>query len=351
MEAHWQVAVRQHHSAMERYTGEHKGTVTGHASWVESLSFSPDGNTLASGSDDGTVLLWDLSSATIVPPTLGVPTTVSVSPTTVPSPAIGEQFTLSLNITDAENVAAYQATVRFDASALRYVESTNGDYLPTDAFFVTPVVSGNSVALAATALGGESHGDGTLATITFEVIAVKPSTVHLSEVLLSDSGGVGLQPHVGHGEIVEPLHVRADVNQDGVVNIQDLVSVAGAFGQTGPNDADINVDGVVNVQDLVILAGVFGNVAAAPSLHPEALGMLTTADVEGWLTQAQEMALTDPDYLRGIAVLEQFLTALAPKETTLLPNYPNPLTRRHGSRITLPTMPRLRSRFMIPMAQ
>ena len=36
------------------------------------------------------------------------------------------------------------------------------------------------------------------------------------------------------------------------------------------------------------------------------------------------MALTDPAYLRGIAVLEQLLAALTPKETVLLPNYPNP---------------------------
>ena len=221
-------------------------------------------------------------------------------------------------------MAAYQATVGFDTSALRYVESTNGDYLPTEVFFVTPVVSGNRVTLAATSLAGENHGDGTLATITFEVIAVKRSTVRLSEVLLSDSQGVGSQPYVEDGKIMEPLQTRVDVNRDGVVNIQDLVFVAGAFGQTGPNKADINADGVVNVQDLVILAGAFGNVAAAPSLHRQALAILTTADVEGWLIQAQQMAPTDPTSLRGIAVLEQLLAALAPKETALLPNYPNP---------------------------
>ena len=36
------------------------------------------------------------------------------------------------------------------------------------------------------------------------------------------------------------------------------------------------------------------------------------------------MGLTDPAYLRGIATLEHILAALTPKETALLPNYPNP---------------------------
>ena len=301
-----------------RHTGAHKHTLTGHTHVVYSVSFSPDGLTLASGSYDATVLLWELTPST---PTYA---TFSVSPATVSSPAIGEQLTLSLTITDGQKVAGYQATVGFDTSALRYVESANGDYLPTGAFFVPPVVSGNQVTLAATSLSGASNGDGTLAALTFEVIAVKASALTLSDVVLSDSAGAGSRPQVESGQVLEPPQVTGDVNGDSVVNIQDLVLVAGRFGQTGQNDADVNGDGMVNIQDLVLVAGAFGNTAAAPSAQPQTLALLTVADVEGWLIQAQQMALTDPAYLRGIVVLEQLLLALTPKETALLPNYPNP---------------------------
>ena len=250
--------------------------------------------------------------------------TVSVSPSPVPSPAIGEQLTLSLNIADGENVAGYQATVAFDTSALRYVSSANGDYLPAGAFVVPPVVDGPLVTLAATSLAGESNGDGTLATLTFEVIAVKASTLTLSEIVLSDSAGTGFRPHVENGQIVEPPTLTGDINDDGVVNIQDLVIVAGQFGQSGQNSADVNKDGVVNIQDLVLVAGAFGNTAAAPALRSQALAMLTANDVQGWLAQARGLALTDAASQRGIVFLEQLLSVLIPKKTALLPNYPNP---------------------------
>ena len=55
----------------------------------------------------------------------------------------------------------------------------------------------------------------------------------------------------------ETVPLPADVNEDGIVNIQDLVLVASSFGQTGENAADVNGDGIVNIQDLVLVAGAF----------------------------------------------------------------------------------------------
>ena len=249
---------------------------------------------------------------------------LSISPSSVTSPAIGEQLTFSLNIAGGVAVAGYQVTLQFDATALRYVESSNGDYLPDGAFFVPPVVKRNRVELASSTLTGVSNRDGTLATITFEVLAVKASTLTLSETLLSNSTGNTFRPQIEGGEITEPPKLRGDVNGDGVVNIQDLVLVASNFGEAGQNVADVNGDGVINIADLVLVAGALGNAAAAPLLYPEALEMLTAADVGEWLSQAQHADLTDATSQRGILMLQQLLAALIPKETSLLPNYPNP---------------------------
>ena len=117
---------------------------------------------------------------------------------------------------------------------------------------------------------------------------------------------------------------EADANNDGVVDIQDLVLVASNYGKTGTNSADINGDGVVNIDDLTTVAGVLDGVGTAPSAQPQALEMFTAADIKLWLSHAQQRNLTDPTSLKGILFLEQLLAVLVPKETVLLPNYPNP---------------------------
>ena len=100
--------------------------------------------------------------------------------------------------------------------------------------------------------------------------------------------------------------------------------VSSQFGQTGDSNADVNGDGIVNIVDLVLVAAAFGDVLAAPTMHHYASESLTPEIIQQGLATAKQLARTDATMQRGITVLETLLAALTPKETALLPNYPNP---------------------------
>ncbi len=172
------------------------------------------------------------------------------------------------------------------------------------------------------------YDDGDALDGTLESSWVSAADAELSADQLTYYGDENDISSVGIGIIdftsTKPEYLVEDVNEDGNVNILDLVSVANKFGQTEQNRADVNGDGFVNILDLVRVAGAFGKSASAPSLYAKDLSMLTAADVRQWLSEAQQLGLTDAKSLQGIIFLQQLLAALTPKKTTLLPNFPNP---------------------------
>ncbi|MDE0401527.1 MAG: cohesin domain-containing protein [Candidatus Poribacteria bacterium] len=132
-------------------------------------------------------------------------TVVFVEPRQVTSPAIGQQLKVNINVKDAADVIAYEVTVGFDPTALRYVSITNADYLPAGAFAAPPQVSADSIYLATTSVAGSAAAaNGTLATVTFEVVAAKASTITLIDVLLSDSNITPLTLQKANSNISAP---------------------------------------------------------------------------------------------------------------------------------------------------
>ncbi len=194
---------------------------------------------------------------------------VSIDPVEVASPAAGAQFSVNIKITNGNGVAGYDVTIAFDTTALEYVEIKNADYLPTGAFAAPPQVSGNSVTLAAISVSGvASATSGTLATLTFKVVAVKPSTLELTEVILSDSAANELAVTKRDGEVVVRASLPTDLNKDGAVNVLDLTLVARDLGKTGSPAGDVTGDGVVNVLDLVRVAQDLGKTAPIGGTTP-----------------------------------------------------------------------------------
>ena len=123
----------------------------------------------------------------------------------------------------------------------------------------------------------------------------------------------------------QPSALAGDMNNDGVVNILDLVLVASQFGQEGARAADLNGDGAVNVLDLVAVANAFGNVAAAPGSNQATAGLAAN-----WLRLAREHGAGQSSvangfsYERGMITLEGLARLAVPEITALLANYPNP---------------------------
>ncbi len=201
---------------------------------------------------------------------------VSIDPAEVASPAAGGQLNVNIKITNGTNVAGYNVTVGFDTTALAYVEIKNASYLPGGAFAAPAQVSGNRVTLAATSLtGAASARSGTLATLTFKVVAAKASTIELIEVILSDSDANPLAVTKRNGEVVVRQSLPTDLNKDGTVNVLDLTLVARDLGKTGSPVGDVNGDGAVNVLDLVTVAQDLGKTAGSGGTTPPGGGTVT----------------------------------------------------------------------------
>lgn len=147
---------------------------------------------------------------------------------------------------------------------------------------------------------------------------------HLSERL--HAGWRAALPEMQQ-QIPVPQTSPWDMNDDGIVDIQDLVLISNSFGAEVPAHPkmDVNQDSTVDIVDLLLVAAHFGESsnAAAPSMSTPPLPE-HAALVDEWLTEARLADDGSDVFRQGIATLEHLINTAVPTKTVLLPNYPNP---------------------------
>ena len=280
----------------------------GHKDYVDIAVLSPDGRTLASGSRDRTIRLWDVATGeplkTLTGPNSDILNLAFSPDGRVLASGSGEEIWLwnastGQHLQTLAGYAAGVSCVSFSVDGRILAGGSDGEIL------LWEVVTGREVKRLLV--------DGYVRGIDFSPDGRKLASAVAGSLYLWDI-------------VPSTTLVLADVNEDGTVNILDLVVVSNNFGPVSADNprVDVNADGIINIQDLILVAGAIDPGGAAPSLFPQSLDVLTSVDVQLWLIQAQQLNLTDATSQSGILFLESLLAALKPKETTLLPNYPNP---------------------------
>ena len=294
-------------------TGETLRTLKGHRGSIYSVSFSPDGQTLASGSSDETVRLWDVRTGSLLRTLTGHTNfvySVSFSPD---GQTLASGSHTEIHLWDVSTGETLRTLTGHRSSIYGVSFSPDGQTLASGSLDKTVRLWNVRTGETLRTLTGHTNF---VFSVSFSPDGQTLASGGRNEVLLWA---------LTSASTPEPERLAEDVNGDGTVNIQDLVSVAANLGQSGSNPADVNGDSVVNIQDLVQVAGQLGADAAAPSAWSRGgEAALTRTQVQQWLAEARQLHLTDPTSQRGIGFLEQLLLALTPKETALLPNYPNP---------------------------
>ena len=297
---------RESHDTIDLWdvaTGTHKQALTTHSKYVTSIAFSPDGQTLASGGVEGYFILdgklvsfgglrlWDVTTGSLLHNFLtgreqGV-TGVSFSPDGKILASSSYDATIRLldvqtgnllhTITtgrsefegvvfspDGKKIASWTSwygIFLWDVSTGSLLHkfsrlTSDTDYLFSIAF------SPNGCTIASTSAAAVRLWD--VSTGTYLHSLRESHNLNSRSVAFSPNGRT-LASGSHYRTIllwdIASSQLPEDINRDGVVNIQDLVAVAQAFGTAEP---DLNGDGVVNILDLVMVANAFGNTVSAP---------------------------------------------------------------------------------------
>ena len=206
------------------------------------------------------------------------------------------------------------------------------------------IIGENFQAGATVTIGGNLASNVIFVSPTELTVEVPAGVAGSADVVVTNPDGKSDTLAGGFTYIETPQFPPHDVNQDGEVNILDLVAVASQFNTVGDGlPEDVNGDGTVNIFDLVAIADHFGEETAqgAPALtslltpakfaeewtpRQFALDLQANRRLRAALAELEAQADINPDVRFVANLLRRWLidTGTIPNETRLYPNFPNP---------------------------
>ena len=143
------------------------------------------------------------------------------------------------------------------------------------------------------------------------------------------------QLHAGWQEALPDVSERTavsqtlpwDINDDGIVDVQDLILVSNDFDTSSFENpkVDVNKDGTVDIIDLLLVAAHLGETCYSSA--PKSNFSISQGHIESiseWLIEIYQKDDGSEVFRNGIANLEALIDNILPDKTKLLPNYPNP---------------------------
>ena len=185
----------------------------------------------------------------------------------------GETFSVNITVCPegSEQVFATQYDLYYNNTLLNVTSQIKGPFLSQDGASTYPIVNKFNNTLGKTEYGetrtSVTNGvtiPGILTTITFQAIAEENgiSELRLDKVKISDPESGSIQANVTSGNINVKIGICGDVNDDGDVDMTDVMTLwydiadypyAGAYTISNAWAADVNCDEAVDMTDVMTL--------------------------------------------------------------------------------------------------
>ena len=180
--------------------------------YIHSLAFSPDGSLIVTGTNNGEVLIWDMSP--FVDPTI---VKFSVRE------ASFENLIAEVRAENAKDLYGYQFAVKFNTEVLEVESVSQGNFLKErfgwtggdETHWIAGEIDNDngeiSSSLGIRVIPGEVKGNGVLATITFIPKKTDESELEFTEVKLSNADGDPVVSYSVNQIVQIPSVISADL--------------------------------------------------------------------------------------------------------------------------------------------